>query len=304
MYRTIDASFWTDPKVRKLSPNGRYLLLYFITNPHTHVSGIYYIPDLIAQHETGLSSAQLKAASDTLSILGFCRFDRTNELVWVVKMFRFQGNGQKNTLSAAHHLSKDVHNSFLISEFLQVYPEVAEHVKIPYPEIAVGATPIPHSPFPIPKQEQENGTEEPLAISSPVVPKYTSAFENFWEASTRRGSKLKAFGVWKRLGTFPQGELLAIYAAMVNWKNSEQWQDETKQPHISTWLGRRGWEELVPKRAIAENLRGGLIERQSLEHTTHFCGNCEVQHDWPCGELCTTGPGPRSCPEFVGRFMH
>ncbi len=164
----------------------------------------------------------------------------------------------------------------------------------------MGSTSHPSPPLPIPTQ-QEKG-EEPLAISSPVVPKYTSAFENFWEASTRRGSKLKAFGVWKRLGTFPQGELLAIYAAMVNWKNSEQWQDETKQPHISTWLGRRGWEEIVPKRAIAENLRGGLIERQSLEHTTHFCGNCEVNHDWPCGELCTTGPGPRSCPEFVGRY--
>ncbi len=166
-----------------------------------------------------------------------------------------------------------------------------------------GNASLPVPPRPIPEEGKER-EREPLAISSPVVPKYTSAFENFWEASTRRGSKLKAFGVWKRLGTFPQGELLAIYAAMVNWKNSEQWQDETKQPHISTWLGRRGWEELVPKRAIAENLRGGLIERQSLEHTTHFCGNCEVQHDWPCGELCTTGPGPRSCPEFVGRFTH
>ncbi len=154
------------------------------------------------------------------------------------------------------------------------------------------------------EQSRTETEKEPLAISSPVVPKYTSAFENFWKMSTQRGSKKQAFAEWRKLGTFPQGALAQIHGAMAQWQQSEQWQDESKQPHICNWLKRRGWEEIVPKRAIAENQRGGLIERQSLEHTTHFCGNCEVQHDWPCGELCTTGPGPRSCPEFVGRFMH
>ncbi len=151
--------------------------------------------------------------------------------------------------------------------------------------------------------EQIQSRKEPLAISSPVVPKYPEGFELFWGNSTKRGSKLQAVAEWKKLE--PDDELvIEILRGMHSWRDSEQWQTEKLQPHICRWLKRRGWEEIVPKRAIAENLRAGLIERQSLEHTTHFCGNCEVQHDWPCGELCTTGPGPRSCPEFVGRFMH
>ncbi len=149
--------------------------------------------------------------------------------------------------------------------------------------------------------DTEQKGKEPLAISSPVVPKYSALFSDFWSNSTMRGSKVQAYKVWK---TIERGSIDEIKAGMAAWQQSEQWQDESKQPHICRWLKRRGWEEIVPKRAIAENLRGGFIERQSLEHTTHFCGNCEVQHDWPCGELCTTGPGPRSCPEFVGRFMH
>lgn len=158
MYRTVDAAFWTDPKVRKLNPSERLLFLYLITNPHTHVSGLYYLPNLIMQYETGLPPKQLNPALDTLSKVGICLSDRLNEIVWVVKMFRFQGSGQKNTLSAAHHISKDIHKSFLINEFLKEYPEVSPHVKIGY---TVGAT--PHSPFPIPdsplqRTEQEKGT--------------------------------------------------------------------------------------------------------------------------------------------------
>src|SRR5688572_3122740 len=43
-FRTVQTHFWTDPDVRKLPPDSKLLLLYLITNPHTHVSGIYYLP--------------------------------------------------------------------------------------------------------------------------------------------------------------------------------------------------------------------------------------------------------------------
>ncbi len=163
-----------------------------------------------------------------------------------------------------------------------------------------GNAPLPVPPFPVPEEGNiNNSLIPPLAISSPVVPKYSESFEVFWFNSTKRGSKVDAYREWKKLPNLDAG---AADDGMARWMESEQWQDESKQPHICRWLKRRGWEEIVPKRAIAENQRGGLIERQSLEHTTHFCGNCEVQHDWPCGELCTTGPGPQSCPEFVGRY--
>ena len=36
MYRTIDAKFWHDLKVRKLSKEGKLFMLYRVTNPHSH----------------------------------------------------------------------------------------------------------------------------------------------------------------------------------------------------------------------------------------------------------------------------
>lgn len=171
MYRTIDAAFWTDPKIRELSPEGRFLFLYLITNPHTHVSGIYYLPRSVIAHETGLPLKQVNTLCDTLSKLGFCAFDQVREVVWVRKMMSYQGKGDKNIKSAVHHLLEDLHKSPLIAEFLEQYPEVRaqipDRVSIPYPSQEFLRT--PHSPFPIPDslspilipdQEQELPTAE------------------------------------------------------------------------------------------------------------------------------------------------
>jgi hypothetical protein len=92
----------------------------------------------------------------------------------------------------------------------------------------------------------EKEKKEPLAISSPVVPKYDPMFELFWRNSTKRGSKIEGFREWKKFR--PDEELNAeMSRGMTAWMMSEQWQDETKQPHICRWLKRRGWEEEVPR---------------------------------------------------------
>lgn len=129
MYRTVDAKFWTDPKVAKLSPEARFLFLYLITNAHTHVSGIYYLPLAYIAAETGLPSEGIDTLCHTLSIPSLVKFDKENHLIWVVNMMSYQGVGQKCAKSAAKHLEKDLHNSFLIHEFLEKYPHVKKFMK-------------------------------------------------------------------------------------------------------------------------------------------------------------------------------
>lgn len=140
MYRVIDGAFWTDPRVRKLAGSGKLLFLYLITNTHTHVSGIYYLPRIVIAHETGIPADRLDTLCDTLSGAGLVRFDAENEIVWVVNMFRYQGKGEKNTIAASQHL-KSLHESPLCQQFASSYPEVTKikngykphRVRIPYP---------------------------------------------------------------------------------------------------------------------------------------------------------------------------
>lgn len=146
MYRTIDASFWTDPKVLSLPPNGKLLLVYLITNPHSHVSGIYYMPTPIMEHETGLGLRALDTLCDTLSGLGIAFFDAPLSVAWVRRMFFYQGRGEKNERAAAAQLS-NLHGSKLIARFLAEYPAVAARCSA-YP---IGRV----SGFGTPDQEQE-----------------------------------------------------------------------------------------------------------------------------------------------------
>jgi hypothetical protein len=136
MYRTIDAAFWTDPKIKELPAKCKLLALYLVSNPHSHVGGIYYLPDSIIKDETGLTQSELDTLSDTLSRSGFCRIDKKTQVIWVVKMFFYQGRGDKNERSVAKHLNS-LHNSLLIKDFIAAYPSIKKHfvdrVSIGYP---------------------------------------------------------------------------------------------------------------------------------------------------------------------------
>ena len=75
---------------------------------------------------------------------------------------------------------------------------------------------------------------------------YSVDFLMFWDSSSKRGSKLDAWEVWRRIGVTAD-HIEKINAGMAAWLQSEQWQDENKQPHICRWLKREGWTEIVPK---------------------------------------------------------
>ena len=141
MYRTIDASFWTDPKIQKLQPKERVVFMYLLTGPHSHVGGLYYLPIKYISLHTGLSDRVSGVALDTLSDIDLIRYDDRREVVWVVNMFRYQGRGIKNEQAVAN-IIPSLHGSPLIDDFLRVYPKVIKHL---HPEPSLKKQKIPPS---------------------------------------------------------------------------------------------------------------------------------------------------------------
>lgn len=145
MYRTVDAAFWSDPTIKSLEKDGKLLALYLITNPLSHLGGIYYLPEAIVIDETGIPKSKLdtlwhtlsdtpsdletrtKSAPDTHSVSGFALRDAKTQVVFVRRMFHYQGRGEKNERCVASHL-KTLHKSFLIKHFLDAYPSVKRFV--------------------------------------------------------------------------------------------------------------------------------------------------------------------------------
>lgn len=123
MYRSIETSLWSDPRIRKLDPSAKLAFLYLITNSHAHLSGIYSLPLFFMSYETGLPDRVLDSLFDTLSIGNLAFFDPEREVVFVKNMFRYQGRGEKNEKSAAKQLPT-LHGTPLIHLFIDAYPNV------------------------------------------------------------------------------------------------------------------------------------------------------------------------------------
>ena len=58
--RMVNTRFWNDGFVSQLDPIEKLLFIYFITNEHTNISGIYELPLKIAAIETGIDSSMFQ----------------------------------------------------------------------------------------------------------------------------------------------------------------------------------------------------------------------------------------------------
>lgn len=244
-YRTTECAIWTDPKVRALSPYGRYLFWYLITSPHSHVSGIYYLPILFMAHETGLPVRQLHTLLDTLSTLGLAHWDRVSEVVWVVKMFDHQGRGAKNNKAAAKQLAS-LHKCKLVKDFLEFYSHRQIPYTIPYA--------IPKPTLPNQEQEQEQDNIPPL---SPLESTNEFVLKIDTDHNSRRGrpkappfskptvSEVAAYCSQRRSPIDP--EAFWDYYEQSGWRLASGQAMKDWQAAIRNWERRRKSEPQGPK---------------------------------------------------------
>ena len=249
-YRVVDVALWTDPRVKKLSVRGKLLFLYLITNPHTHVGGLYYLPDVMIQHETGLAAKELDTLWDTLSKLGLSRRDRQNEIVWVCNMFRYQGVHQKTVISVSHHLNT-LHNSPLCKEFAERYPEVLT-VKNGYRTDRVSEVGFSDQDQEQEQEQEQNTPPTPHggATNGEVLP---AGFHEFWTAYPNKTAKAAALKAWKKLA--PNEALRAqMMAALERQKRSPRWLKDNGEyiPHPATWINGERWKDQPPAEAQSE----------------------------------------------------
>ena len=185
MYRTICVEFWTDRKVRSLSLEAKAIFLYLITNPHTHVAGIYYLPFPTIEHETTTKGTKLVGIMKQLCESGLVQWDEEREIIWVVNMLRFQGQGQKVSQGVAYQL-KSLHDSPLIEAFLKCYPQIP--YEYPMDTVAIGVRPFT-SPVPVPSPVPKGGT------GGKEKPKGLVEFPKDWDLSLEQRQQAELLGL-------------------------------------------------------------------------------------------------------------
>ena len=89
-YRTLRMSFWNDPYVEELGPEGRLLYLYLITCPHTNSLGVLEVSTRRMAYETGLSPESVDALIAEAERAGKLVKDGT--LLWLVNFVKHQAS--------------------------------------------------------------------------------------------------------------------------------------------------------------------------------------------------------------------
>lgn len=64
--RVIHTRYWTDSYVVSLTPNERLLYLYYLTNEHISISGVYRLAKPFLELSTGLDSKEIEAINAKL----------------------------------------------------------------------------------------------------------------------------------------------------------------------------------------------------------------------------------------------
>ncbi len=174
MYRTTDCSYINDPSFRRLPPITKSVYQYLWSNPHSHVSGIYYLPDPAGTiaHEWGWTRRQVDEALAILLKEQRIFFDSEREVIFVKTMLRRQCKGKhihnSRILQGVANQLATLNNSPLIGVFLDIYKDLSIPYTYSIPEVSIPPVDPAYTP-PYSGTVSETGTvsEQPPLYSPP-----------------------------------------------------------------------------------------------------------------------------------------
>ena len=137
LYRTVNLSFWTDPKVDDdFTPEDKYFYLYLLTNPHTNLVGCYEVSMKQMCRETGYNEDTVLRLLDRMSEQhDVIRFSQETKEVLILNWHKYNWTSSSKVLSAvlssAMGIKRDSFRAY-IAQQLEAYGVNTDTLSIPY----------------------------------------------------------------------------------------------------------------------------------------------------------------------------
>lgn len=104
MYTRVESRFWQDEKMRNVSDDARYLMLYLLTSPHRNILGLYFLPFPYACFDLGWDEKRFKKALEELLNTGGIAYDTISHMVLVKNYLKH--NPLENPNQVKHAIEK------------------------------------------------------------------------------------------------------------------------------------------------------------------------------------------------------
>lgn len=222
--RYINTRFWSDNFISELNPLDRYLFLYFLTNEHTNICGIYEIPLRTISFETGIEIDMLKKMIKRL----VSKIHYIDGWVYIKNFARHQAVNEK-VIIGIENAKK------LVPSTIWLKIKEIERVSIGDDSLSIACQ--------LPEPESELELEPKLELK-PMV-----AFSFFKNDYPRKENMKKAEIAWNKLSFETQGLILKDIQFR---KESDQWK-KGFIPHPTTYLNGERWNDEIIKTITRSN---------------------------------------------------
>lgn len=120
--RIIKTTYWEDETILRLNPETRGFYLYLLTNAKVNIIGIYELPEMYMQMQTGYSTEQLQAMKAELARAGRCGFEGP----WVILV---------NALKHNNYIATPFNKNSTKKEIDQIPPKIKEFIASEFPAL-------------------------------------------------------------------------------------------------------------------------------------------------------------------------
>jgi hypothetical protein len=218
-YGKVAGTFWTGKTGRELKakgPEAVIVALYLMTCPTSNMLGLYWLPKMYLEHETGLGSEGASKGLVWAIEAQFCSYDEASEVVWVKEMAAWQIDME---LTGADKRIKGVQREYDALPENPFLTAFYERYAAPFRMVScrgkqpkkVRSFKAPSKPLASQEQEQEQEQEQ-------------SGFTAFWLAwpkSDRKGGKAECWKVWTDKCLSSKAELIVSHVKAM--KRASAW---------------------------------------------------------------------------------
>lgn len=120
MYTRVESRFWQDEKMRTVSDDARYLMLYLLTSPHRNIMGFYFLPSPYACFDLGWDEKRFNKALQELLEVGTIKYDPHAHVVLIQNYLKHNVLENPNQVKSAIEKLNEMPQTPLFRDFLSV----------------------------------------------------------------------------------------------------------------------------------------------------------------------------------------
>ncbi|MFA7290118.1 MAG: hypothetical protein WC055_14675 [Melioribacteraceae bacterium] len=220
--RYINTKFWNDNYISDLDPIEKLLFIYFLTNEHTNISGIYEMPLKVMSIETGIELSMINKILPRLKD----RIRYIDGRVVIKNFVKHQETSSANVKIGILNCLKELENKFI--------ENIVKHGYFILPQYYCDTLCIPYV-------EGRNYSYSNLHSNSYSNKDITSnKFDDFWKEYPVKKEKKKALKSWLKIDPSLRDKI--IINVSVRREKDKQW-IAGYIPHPTTYLNGERWED-------------------------------------------------------------